>query len=325
MVPAFFEHAERPTPAQPQTDAVLTLDETTGDVVGQVQPAFAVVRDRRAEHVVAHLLAVHVQFVIAQGADVGRSRGWDLVQRDRLAQPGERPLVVLHPIRADPRAAPVGRRERSHAERRRCRSTARARRSGPTRGLSTSSATPSPAACRHTAPTATGSIPPCPNPRVSPGRRPARWASRPRAPGTPSAPGRGPRAESPRKTRLRPIDAQRVRQTLAAQLFRRGGRPLRNRRQAGRSRHPRQQDTHSAHRRDSLQQLSANLPQSYAHFRGLGLRPDPVGTASQPTWLRLGRAGFVSSYSGFPTSEPFPNYCGRPAATSPGFSEKPGF
>ena len=199
-----LEHAERPTPAQPQTDAVLALDEVLGDVVGQVQPALAVVRDRRAEHVVAHLLAVHVEFVITQGADVGRGRGRDLLQRDGLAQPGERPLVVLHPVRADPLAAPVGRRERSHGERRRLRSTARARRSGPTRGPSTSSATPSPAACRRRAPTATGSIRPCPSPRGSPGRRPARRASRPRAPGAPSAPGRGPRAESPRKSAAAP-------------------------------------------------------------------------------------------------------------------------
>ncbi len=123
-----LEYAERPAPSQPQADAILALGKVRGDVVRQVEPALAVVRDRRAEHIVAHLPAIHVQFVISQSADVDRGRGGDLLQCDGFAQPGERTLVVRHPVRADPIARPVGCRERSHTER--CRRAPRRRRAG---------------------------------------------------------------------------------------------------------------------------------------------------------------------------------------------------
>lgn len=111
-----LEHAERPAPTKPQGDAVLAFDEVFGDVVGQVQPSFAVIRHGRAEYVVAHLLAVHIKFIVAQRTDVSRGRGRDLFEHDGLTQPGQRPRVVLHPVGPDPLAAPVGRRKRSHAE-----------------------------------------------------------------------------------------------------------------------------------------------------------------------------------------------------------------
>ena len=116
-LPAFLSDTQRPTAAQPQADTVLSLDEVRGDVVSQVEPALAVVGDRRAEHIIAHLLAVDVAV-----RNTPRRRRRSVAMAGTCGNvtvfrsQGSGPSLFCHPVCADPIAVPVGGRKRSDAE-----------------------------------------------------------------------------------------------------------------------------------------------------------------------------------------------------------------
>ena len=93
--------------------AFLPAAQGVGDIVGDVERAFVIARVAGIEQMVADLLAVNVELVVAEAADVG-ARLLDLaLQREGAAEQGRGQRIGVRGA-ADPLRLPILGRQQSH-------------------------------------------------------------------------------------------------------------------------------------------------------------------------------------------------------------------